>query len=68
MIDEGTRPRRGWNFYYLAGVGWLLLAALAFRAYYSGSAPFDTLGIPLSQLALGVIFTWIGWRRAKKPE
>lgn len=66
MTIEETKPRRGWNLYYLAGIGWLLLAALAFWAFYSGSAPFDTLGIPISQLALGVVFTWIGWRRARK--
>ena len=41
------------------------LAALAFWAFYSGSAPFDTLGIPVSQLALAVVFLsiWVVRRR-----
>jgi hypothetical protein len=51
-------------FLYLA-VLWLLLAALAFWAHYSGSAPFDTLGIPISQLVLGCVFgaIWMVRRR-----
>jgi len=65
MTGEEPKPRKGWNFFYLAGIGWFVLSALAFWAYYSGSAPFDTLGIPVSQLVLGVIFTWIGWRQAR---
>jgi len=63
-VDKGG-PTRGWNPYYLAGAVWLVLSALAFWAYYAGSAPFDTLGIPVSQLVLGIICIWIGWRRAR---
>jgi hypothetical protein len=55
----------GWNLFYLAGLGWLALAALAFWAYYAGTAPFDTLGIPMSQLVLAAIFLWLGWRRSR---
>lgn len=68
MTSEDAKPRSGWNLFYLAGIGWLLLSALAFWAYYSGQAPFNTLGIPVSQLALVLIFTWIGWRRARKSS
>jgi hypothetical protein len=63
--DEAVSKRVGRVFLY-GGVFWLVLAALAFRAYYTGSAPFDTLGIPVSQLVLALIFFWIGWRRARK--
>ena len=66
MIREVDSSRRGTNWFYLAGIAWLLLSALAFWAYYSGSAPFDTLGIPVSQLVLGVLFIWVGWRRARQ--
>ena len=66
MIREETPSRTGTNWFYLAGIAWLLLSALAFWAYYSGSAPFDTLGIPVSQLVLGVLFVWVGWRRARQ--
>ena len=66
MNHEEDQSRRGTNWFYLAGVAWLLLSALAFWSYYSGSAPFDTLGIPVSQLVLGVLFIWVGWRRAKQ--
>ena len=65
MTGEEAGPRKGWSLFYVAGLGWLLLAAWAFWAYYSGSAPFDTPGIPVSQLVLAVIFFWIGWRRAR---
>jgi hypothetical protein len=66
MIREENPSRTGTNWFYLAGIAWLLLSALAFWAYYSGSAPFDTLGIPVSQLVLGVLFVWVGWRRARQ--
>jgi hypothetical protein len=66
MIREADPSRIGTNWLYLAGIAWLLLSALAFWAYYSGSAPFDTLGIPASQFVLGVLFMWIGWRRARQ--
>ena len=68
MTVEETPSRSGTNWFYLAGVAWLLLSAWAFWAYYSGSAPFETLGIPVSQLLLGVIFIWIAWRRAKRQS
>lgn len=64
--NEG-HPRSGQNLFFVAGIVWLALSAWAFWAYYSGSAPFDTLGIPASQLLLGVIFIWIGWRRSNRP-
>ncbi|MCL7961178.1 MAG: hypothetical protein M8861_13380 [marine benthic group bacterium] len=60
--EEGGQVGR-WFFY--GGFFWLALAALAFWAYFTGSAPFDTLGIPVSQLVLAVIFFWIGWRGAR---
>jgi hypothetical protein len=66
MIREENPSPTGTNWFYLAGIAWLLLSALAFWAYYSGSAPFDTLGIPVSQLVLGVLFVWVGWRRARQ--
>jgi hypothetical protein len=66
MIREENPSRTGTNWFYLAGIAWLLLSALAFWVYYSGSAPFDTLGIPVSQLVLGVLFIWVGWRRARQ--
>ena len=66
MTREGTPSRRATNWFYLAGIAWLLLSALAFWSYYSGSAPFDTLGIPISQLVLGVLFMWVGARRARR--
>ncbi|MGB5302030.1 MAG: hypothetical protein WBO43_08260 [Gemmatimonadota bacterium] len=68
MTHEEDPSRRGTNWFYLAGIAWLLLSALAFWAYYSGSAPFDTLGIPISQLVLGVLFMWVGWRRARRAR
>ena len=67
MPANEARPRLARNLFFAGGVAWLLLSAWAFWAYYSGSAPFDTLGIPVSQLVLGIIFIWIGWRRAKQP-
>jgi hypothetical protein len=54
--------------FYLGGIGWLLLSGLAFWAYFRGSAPFDTLGIPVSQLFLAMLFLWIGWRRSRHAE
>lgn len=68
MIHGENSSRRATNWFYLAGVAWLLLSAVAFWSYYSGSAPFDTLGIPVSQLVLGVIFLWVGWRRARRAS
>ena len=68
MPANEVRPRLGQNLFFVAGVAWLLLSAWAFWAYYSGSAPFDTLGIPVSQLVLGVIFIWIAWRRARRTK
>ncbi len=49
---------RNGNWLLAFGVVWLLLAAWAF---YSGSAPFDTLGIPISQTVLGLVFIAI-WK------
>ena len=66
MPAKEARPRRGQNLFLVAGTAWLLLSAWAFWALYSGSAPFDTLAIPISQLVLGLLFIWIGWRRATK--
>jgi len=34
MNGEEAGPRKGWPLFYVAGIGWLLLAALAFWAYY----------------------------------
>ena len=71
MATDQARHRLGQNLFFVAGIAWLLLSAWAFWAYYSGSAPFDTLGIPISQLVLAFIFIWletgqaagsIGWR------
>ena len=67
MTEGMIMPRKGRNLYFLAGVGWFALSALAFGAYYTGSAPFETLGIPISQLVLGLIFVWIGWLRTRRP-
>ena len=67
MATGKARHRSGRNLFYVAGIFWLLLSVWAFWAYYSGSAPFDTLGIPVSQLVLGIMFLWIGWRRARRP-
>lgn len=65
MIDEQAGSGRANRLFLYGGVFWLALAALAFWAFYSGSAPFDTLGIPVSQLALAVVFLsiWVVRRR-----
>lgn len=65
MTAEKSRSWKASKLFYGAGILWLLLAAWAFWAYFSGSAPFDTLGIPISQLVLAVILLWLGWRRAR---
>ena len=64
MSGDAGRPRRVRNWLLAGGIMWLLLSAWAFWAFYSGSAPFDTLGIPVSQLVLGVVFIWLSRRRA----
>jgi hypothetical protein len=66
MTTGNDRARKSANVFYIGGIVWLLLSALAFWAYFSGSAPFDTLGIPSSQFVLAAIFFWIGWRRARR--
>jgi hypothetical protein len=68
MTAGDDRSPKSPNLFYLGGVGWLLLSALAFWAYFNGTAPFDTLGIPISQLVLAAIFLWIGWRRAQRSR
>lgn len=54
----GETPARGKSgrWVLVAGIVWLALSALAFWSFYSGSAPFETLAIPISQLVLGVVF------------
>ena len=52
---------RNGNWLLAFGVVWLLLGAWAFWAFYSGSAPFDTLGIPILQTVLGLVFIAI-WK------
>lgn len=58
--------QRNGNWLLAVGVVWLLLAAWAFWAFYSGSAPFDTLGIPISQTVLGLVFIAIWKFRIRK--
>jgi len=68
MIHGENSSGRGTHWFYLPGIAWLLLSAWAFWAYYSGSAPFDTLAIPVTQLVLGVLFLWVGWRRVRRAS
>lgn len=63
MSDDDSGSTRTRRAFLYGGFFWLLLAALAFWAYYTGSAPFDTLGIPISQLVLGLIFIVIALTR-----
>lgn len=65
MSEEDTRNRLVTRTFLVAGAFWILLSVVAFAAYYSGSAPFSGLGIPVSQLALGVALLWVGGRRAR---
>jgi hypothetical protein len=59
MTDVQAGSTKASRLFLYGGIFWSLLAALAFWAYYSGSAPFDTLGIPISQLVLAAIFFFI---------
>ena len=65
MSDDDAGSRKVSRAFLYGGFFWLAMAALAFGAYYTGSAPFDTLGIPVSQLVLGIICIWVGWRRGR---
>jgi len=57
-IDE-ARPRSSWSWSLIVGIVWLALSGWAFWSFYNGSAPFETLGIPISQLVLGIVFVGI---------
>jgi hypothetical protein len=56
MSSDEARPRRRGNWVLVAGIVWLLLSAWAFWSFYSGSAPFETLAIPISQVVLEAVF------------
>ena len=68
MVGNPDEPGKVGRWFFYIGLFWLALAALAFWAYYAGSAPFDTLGIPVSQMVLGIICIWVGWRRSRQSS